>query len=187
MFSLLITILFVTALGIAAVFFMIAEDLDLNNHHIPSRRESFLIINSQTSLVNTKEQLQIELELLNKTLNEKQRALAKSKENISLIIEKLNNMLKRKHEYQKCYSHLKYGIDKAEVECEEIQRKINEYTRWDNKMKSERMQNTEKCQKLLDILEPGPSSAGSVEYCQEKIDSLLKLLDNNADSYEIEL
>lgn len=79
----LLSIILATSLGVAAFVLMVNCDQSFMSKQIFKPKRQVLLITPDGDIIDTKEGLDIELEVLNQKLQEKQQQLTKSKERIT--------------------------------------------------------------------------------------------------------
>lgn len=146
MFLIIFSIILVTAAGVTALIFMVTDNNMLKKCLLYSRREpAILVVTQSGKLIDSQDELQVEIEILNHKLNEKLLTVQESKERINSVKYNLSKLERNKEEVLNHFAGLKYELDKSERDCELIAQKIEDYTL---KLKKE---DGDVCQKALNV------------------------------------
>lgn len=149
----LLSIVATTALGVAAFVLMINADQNFAAKQIFKPKRQVILITPEGDIIDTKEGLDIELEVLNSKLLEKQDCLTKSKERILSTLGNIQKLVTTKQEISKHFANLKYEIDRAERDCKELKTRIINYNeKKEAIMKAEEGRDEDICQKMLNFV-----------------------------------
>lgn len=149
----LLSIILATSLGVAAFVLMVNCDQSFVSKQIFKPKRQVVLITPEGDVIDTKEGLDVELEVLNQKLQEKQHQLVQSKERITNTLGNIQRLVSTKQEVSKHFATLKYEIDKAENDCKELKSRINNYNEKKELMEGgQDEKDVDTCQKLLDML-----------------------------------
>lgn len=151
-FLFLLSIILATSLGVAAFVLMVNSDQNFAAKQIFKPKRQVVLITPEGDIIDTKEGLDVELEVLNQKLREKQEALIKSKERISSTLGNIQRLVTTKHEISKHFANLKFEIDKAERDCKELKTRISSYNVKKEAFDTFEEEKDDVCQKMLDLI-----------------------------------
>lgn len=150
----LLSIILATSLGVAAFVLMVNCDQSFVSKQIFKPKRQVVLITPEGDIIDTKEGLDVELEVLNQKLQEKQHQLIKSKERITNTLGNIQRLVSTKQEVSKHFATLKFEIDKAENDCKELKTRINTYNDKKDMMEGGHDEkDIDTCQKMLDMLQ----------------------------------
>lgn len=149
----LLSIILATSLGVAAFVLMVNSDQNIVSKQLFKPKRQVVLITPDGDIIDTKEGLDVELEILNQKLREKQDQLIKSKERITNTLGNIQRLVTTKHEISKHFANLRYEIDKAEKDCKDLKERITNYSEKKDVMESGDDENElDTCQKILEFM-----------------------------------
>lgn len=150
MFFLILSVILVTAAGLTALLFMVSDNNMLKKCLLCKKKEpTILVVTQSGKLIDSPNELQVEIEILNRRLHEKILTMRESKERISTVKNNLNKLERNKEEVLNHFAGLKYDLEKSEKDCELITKRIEDYTQ-----KLKLNYENDVCQKALNVLKP---------------------------------
>lgn len=150
----------ITAAGVA-VFLLLANNEAILKHNPKSKLVKKIsrpiVVTLSGKVIENEDELNIELEILNRKLEEKQSAIEKSKDKLSMTEKNMFKLQKTKSEILKHYAGLQYELEKTMREFDEIKTKICEYSQ--KSMSNQTSSTTiDTCQQTLNIITKRVSS-----------------------------
>lgn len=162
----ILSIIVATALGVAAFVLMMNANDNCAAKQIFKPKRQVVLITPEGDIIDTKEGVDVELDILNHKLKEKQDAILKSKDRISLTLNSIQKLVATKHEISKHFANLKYEIDKAERDCKDLKSRISNYNITKEQMVQEDLKSDSTdediCQKVMNFIKKDEPTAAQV-------------------------
>lgn len=156
-----LSILFATAAGVTAFLLLVSGDMRKFKQNFSEQPQPQLpVITPDGRLVENKEDLEVELDVLEDKLNEKQTTIVVSKAKIFNTEDSIERLSAASLEVKKYYRKLKEEIARSEKECKELQEQIQDYKQRKQELKTQ-MQNNEK--QFQDLVKNVKGDAGRSE------------------------
>lgn len=144
MFLFVLSILFATAAGVTAFLLLVSGDMrKFKENFSEPLRHQLPVVTPDGRVVDSKEDLELELDVLEDKLNEKQTTIVVSKAKIFNTEDSIERLSAASMEVKKYYRKLKEEIARSEKECKELQEQIEDYKQRKQELKAQ-MQNNEK-------------------------------------------
>lgn len=112
-------------------------------------RKHLPLVTHDGKIVQTKEELEEELETLNEKLQDKKQSLESSKLKVSSAEDSIDKLTVASAEVKKYYARLKNEIQKSERECKELQDQIDEYKLRQMEIRNQMKSNEKRFKNLL--------------------------------------
>lgn len=136
-----LSVVFSSALSIVAFLLISSGDLSTFKERYARKRlhrsTHLPIVTSHGDIVNSLEDLDVQLEVLKSQLTDKQNMLEESKTKVASAASNLQRLHDTSCEVKRYYIRLKAEIAKSDMDCKELQKQIEEYRKTQNKLRDE--------------------------------------------------
>lgn len=150
MFLFVLSILFATAAGVTAFLLLVSGDMRRFKENFAEQPKPQLpVVTPDGRLVDNKEDLELELDVLEDKLNEKQTTIVVSKAKIFNTEDSIERLSAASLEVKKYYRKLKDEIARSEKECKELQEQIEDYKQRKQELKAQMHNNEKQFQDLV--------------------------------------